>query len=59
DLTVVCATDANHLRSLLRLSLQHPGAMYLRLGRGRDPEVYDKPPALYSGGPKPCARVPI
>jgi transketolase len=49
DLTVVCATDANHLRSLLRLSLEHPGAMYLRLGRGRDPEVYDRPPALTLG----------
>jgi transketolase len=46
---VVCATDANHLRSLLRLSLEHPGAMYLRLGRGRDPEVYDRPPALTLG----------
>ena len=49
DLAVVCATDANHLRSLLRLSLDHPGAMYLRLGRGRDPEVYPAPPELELG----------
>lgn len=49
DLTVVCATDANHLRSLLKLSLDHPGAMYFRLGRGRDPEVYARPPALILG----------
>ncbi|MEU6262848.1 transketolase family protein [Saccharopolyspora shandongensis] len=49
DLTVVCATDANHLRALLRLSLHHPGAMYLRLGRGRDPEVYETVPDLEPG----------
>ncbi|MGP4014318.1 transketolase family protein [Saccharopolyspora sp. 5N708] len=49
DLTVVCATDTNHLRALLRLSLHHPGAMYLRLGRGRDPEVYDAVPDLVLG----------
>ncbi|GLY70368.1 transketolase family protein [Amycolatopsis taiwanensis] len=49
DLTVVCATDANHLRALLRLSLNHPGAMYLRLGRGRDPEVYAAVPELVLG----------
>ncbi|GAA0902178.1 transketolase family protein [Streptomyces asiaticus] len=49
DLTVVCATDANHLRALLRLSLHHPHAMYLRLGRGRDPEVYDTVPDLRVG----------
>ncbi|WP_027943862.1 transketolase family protein [Amycolatopsis taiwanensis] len=49
DLTVVCATDANHLRALLRLSLNHPGAMYLRLGRGRDPEVYAAVPELILG----------
>ena len=49
DLTVVCATDANHLRALLRASLDHPGAMYLRLGRGRDPEVYPEVPELRIG----------
>ena len=44
DLTVVCAADANQLRAILRLSLDHPGAMYIRLGRGRDPEVYGEVP---------------
>lgn len=48
-LTVVCATDANHLRALLRLSMDHPGAMYIRLGRGRDPEVYPEVPDLAIG----------
>ena len=49
DLTVVCATDANHLRAILRASIDHPGAMYLRLGRGRDPEVYASVPELTFG----------
>ncbi len=49
DLTVVCATDANHLRALLRASMDHPGAMYIRLGRGRDPQVYDVVPDIEIG----------
>ena len=44
DLAVVCAADANQLRAILRRSLEWPGAMYIRLGRGRDPEVYDEVP---------------
>lgn len=49
DLTVVCATDANHLRAILRASVEHPGAMYIRLGRGRDPVVYDEVPQITFG----------
>lgn len=49
DLTVVCASDANALRAVLRRSVDHPGAMYLRLGRGRDPQVYDTVPDLEIG----------
>ena len=49
DLTVVCATDANHLRAVLRASVKHPGAMYIRLGRGRDPVVYDAVPDITFG----------
>jgi transketolase len=49
DLTVVCATDANHLRAVLRASVEHPGAMYIRLGRGRDPVVYDAVPQITFG----------
>ena len=45
ELTVVCAADASELRAILRASLTHPGPMYIRLGRGRDPEVYAEPPA--------------
>jgi transketolase len=49
DLTVVCASDANQLRAILRASADHPGAMYLRLGRGRDPEVYSSIPEITFG----------
>ncbi|MEU9334102.1 transketolase C-terminal domain-containing protein [Streptomyces sp. NPDC048290] len=49
ELTVVCATDENHLRAVLRASVDHPGAMYIRLGRGRDPEVYAEVPDLTLG----------
>lgn len=49
DLTVVCVSDANHLRGVLRASVDHPGAMYIRLGRGRDPEVYADVPDIVFG----------
>jgi len=49
DLTVVCATDANHLRGILRASVDHPFAMYIRLGRGRDPVVYNDVPKIEFG----------
>lgn len=49
DLTVVAVSDANQLRAVLRASLDHPGAMYIRLGRGRDPEVYADVPSLQLG----------
>ena len=44
DLTVVAPADANQLRAILRASVDRPGAMYIRLGRGRDPEVYQSVP---------------
>lgn len=50
DLTVVCAADANQLRAILRASVDHPGAMYIRLGRGRDAEVYGEVPADFRFG---------
>jgi transketolase len=43
-MTVVCAADANELRAILRISIDWPGPMYIRLGRGRDPEVYPSVP---------------
>jgi len=50
DLTIVSAADSNALRAVLRASLDHPGAMYIRLGRGRDPEVYPEVPAGFRFG---------
>ncbi len=50
NLTVACAADANQLRAMLRASLSVPGAMYLRLGRGRDPEVYPAVPDDFEFG---------
>lgn len=50
DLTIVCAADANQLRAILRASVDHPGAMYIRLGRGRDAEVYSEVPADFAFG---------
>ena len=49
ELTVVCAADANELRAILRRSLDLPGPMYIRLGRGRDADVYPDVPALEIG----------
>ncbi len=50
NLVVVCAADGNQLRAILRASLDVPGAMYIRLGRGRDPEVYPEVPQSFSFG---------
>jgi transketolase len=49
-LTVACASDAAMLRAMLRASVNYPGPIYLRLGRGRDPEVYPEPPADFAFG---------
>jgi transketolase len=50
ELTIVCAADANQLRAILRASVDHPGAMYIRLGRGRDAEVYSEVPSDFRFG---------
>lgn len=49
DLAVITVSDANHLRAVLRASVDYPGAMYIRLGRGRDPQVYAGVPDLRIG----------
>lgn len=50
DLIVVCAADGNQLRAILRASLDVDGAVYVRLGRGRDPQVYDSVPTDFAFG---------
>lgn len=49
-LTVLCAADDNELRAILRETLDWPEPIYIRLGRGRDPLVYDEPPHVEIGG---------
>jgi transketolase len=39
-MTVVCPCDATSLRRALRQTVDVPGPVYFRLGRGRDPDVY-------------------
>ncbi len=50
-LTVVAPADAASLATVLRASVDHPGPIYLRIGRGQEPDVYDpsSPPALRIG----------
>lgn len=49
NLTVVSVADANMLRAMLRASLTHPGPMYMRLSRGRDPVIYEEVPQIEIG----------
>lgn len=49
-LTVVCAADANELRAVIRASLDLDGPLYVRMGRGRDPEVYPAVPSDFAFG---------
>jgi len=49
-LVVVSAADANELRAVLRASLEHDGPVYVRMGRGRDPGVYDEVPSSFQFG---------
>jgi transketolase len=46
---VVSATDEHMLRSILRFSLTTDEPLYIRMGRGRDPQVYSEPPAFSLG----------
>lgn len=43
NLTVIAPADAAQLRAALRATVAHPGPVYMRIGRGRDPQVYDAP----------------
>lgn len=50
NMTVVAPADANETRAVLRASIDHPGPMYIRLGRGRDPDVHPTVPADFRIG---------
>ncbi len=49
-LTVMAPCDANAIRAALPATIDHPGPIYFRVGRGREPVVYDTPPAWQIGG---------
>ena len=39
NMTVLAPADANEMRKLMPLTVEHPGPVYIRLGRGNDPIV--------------------
>jgi transketolase len=55
-LTVLSPPDATATEVLLRATVDHPGPVYLRLSRGREPLVYEQPPAGYGVGAPHLAR---
>lgn len=48
-LDVVAPCDANSTRAVLRATVDHPGPVYIRLGRGREKEIYSTAPKLVRG----------
>jgi transketolase len=52
-LTVVSAPDGAGAEALLRATVELPGPIYFRLGRGRERRVYSTPPADYGPGAPP------
>jgi transketolase len=49
-MTVVCPSDAPTIRAAITATIDHPGPIYFRLGRGREPVVYaDAPPPFVLG----------
>jgi transketolase len=49
-LTVFGTVDPNLAEAALRASVNHPGPIYFRLGRGREEPVYAHPPADFAFG---------
>ncbi len=49
DLTVVAPADGAQFIAAILASATHPQPIYFRVGRGRDPVVYDKPPKFKFG----------
>lgn len=46
NMTVLCPADSMELRSLLRLAIQHPGPVYMRIGKTGEPIIHQEPPPL-------------
>jgi transketolase len=49
NLSVVAPADAPSLSSALRATVNHPGPIYFRIGRGREPDVYPSGAAFTLG----------
>ncbi|MDP7335043.1 MAG: transketolase C-terminal domain-containing protein [SAR324 cluster bacterium] len=50
NLTLMAPCDGNALEAALRGSIEHEMPIYFRVGRGREEEVYEKPPDWKIGG---------
>lgn len=48
-LSVVAPCDAESTRAVLRATVDERGPVYIRLGRGREKPVYDRPPTVERG----------
>lgn len=49
EMTIVAPCDAQAIRSILASTVDLPGPMYVRLGRGQEAQVYDTPPTFRPG----------
>jgi transketolase len=49
-LTVLSPADGTSAAALLRATVEEPGPIYFRLGRGREPSVYDQLPTTFKPG---------
>ena len=50
NLVLMAPCDANAIEAALTQTMDHPGPIYFRVGRGREPVVYDSPPQWRIGG---------
>ncbi len=50
-MTVVAPCDANATRAILEATIDYPGPVYVRHGRGRERDVYPAPPEIVPGHP--------
>ncbi len=55
-LTVLSPSDPVSTEALLRATVDHPGPIYFRLGRGREPRIHDRLPDGYGPGAPHVAR---
>jgi transketolase len=50
NLTLFAPCDANAIRAALTATIDHPGPVYFRVGRGREAPVYNEAPEWRAGG---------